>query len=213
MVLPSSNTISSAWFRPFGSRCRCCAQLVHPQRHCQARLDLPHLPHRKPPQLMTVSTFHYVNDVSMFDGIQRTHWCRAQSMQYQVTFYLFFWAVADVIVVVVSRVDCQPLPWRFEWTAALLSQAAVHGSDPTARVLTPSVGQVARSPRQRLADRTRGPGPSEETHTDARKHDGVRPINGRKGCQPEHQCDYPGAGEDTTTETAPGTKRKQKNNT
>ena len=164
MVLPSSNTISSAWFRPFGSRCRCCAQLVHPQRHCQARLDLPHLPHRKPPQLMTVSTFHYVNDVSMFDGIQRMHWCRAQSMQYQVTFYLFFWAVADVIVVVVSRVDCQPLPWRFEWTAALLSQAAVHGSDPTARVLTPSVGQVARSPRQRLADRTRGPGPSEETH-------------------------------------------------
>ena len=167
-VLPSSNTISSAWFRPFGSHCQCCARLVHPQRHCQARLDLPHLPHRKPPQLMTVSTFHHVNDLSMFDGIQRVHWRRAQSMQHQVTFYLFFWAVADVIVVVVSRVVCQPLPWRFQWTAALLSQAAVHRSDPTARVLTPSVGQVTRSPRQRLADRTRGPGPSEETNTDAR---------------------------------------------
>ena len=124
---------------------------------------------------------------------------------------LFFWAVADVIVVVVSRVHCQPLPWRFEWTAALLSQAAVHGSHSTAHTLTPSIGQVTRSPKQRLADRTRVQGPPRKpASTHARKHDGpqdsacrsVRPINGRKGCQPEHQCDYPGAGEDTTTETA-----------
>ena len=171
---------------------------------------------------MTVSTFHHVNDMSMFAGIQRVHWCRAQSMQYQLTFCLFFWAVADVIVVVVSRVDCQPLPWRFEWTAPLLSQAAVHGSHSTAHVLIPSIGQVTRSPKQRLADRTRVHGPRRKpTPTHARKHDGpqdsacrsIRPINGRKGCisvtiqgqgkTQQQRQHYP----------SPGTKRKQENNT
>ena len=33
-------------------------------------LTFSHLPHRKPPQLMAVGTFHHVNDMSMFDGIQ-----------------------------------------------------------------------------------------------------------------------------------------------
>ena len=96
-------------------------------------------------------------------------------------------------VVVVSRVDCQPLPWRFEWTAALLSQAAVHGSHSTARALTPSVGQVTRSPRQRLADRTRGPGPPRKpTPTHACKHDGpedsaCRSVRGEKRDSTIHQ--------------------------